>query len=204
MKKTVKPAITNVTTSKWETDALDKLKLLIKQSGKPLDSIFNNFDTNNSGLISRQEFITAIKELSIGLTENDISKIMARVDANSDGVISYSEFVAKLRNDPKFEIRMKQRASNKLAKIKQQMIHHMTSINKAFQMVSKFKPAIFYLILIFHIQFDSTNSSTLTFLDFDHLLKELSKLSSEEVPCYMVVKDLFDAIDNKHDQLIDF
>lgn len=144
MKKTVKPAITNVTTSKWETDALDKLKLLIKQSGKPLDSIFNNFDTNNSGLISRQEFITAIKELSIGLTENDISKIMARVDANSDGVISYSEFVAKLRNDPKFEIRMKQRASNKLAKIKQQMIHHMTSINKAFQMVSKFKPAIFY------------------------------------------------------------
>jgi hypothetical protein len=57
---------------------------------------------------------------------------MNRVDANKDGWISYSEFAAKLRDDPQFEIRMKQRANNKLGHMKQQMTQHMTSIDKAF------------------------------------------------------------------------
>lgn len=140
--KTVRTA--NTQTSKWEADVLDKLKLLIKQSGKPLDKIFKNFDTNQNGLISREEFVDALMSLSLSVSQSDIKKIMDRVDANRDGAISYSEFVAKLRDDPLFEERMKQRASNKLAKLKQMMTQHMQSVERAFGLVSCL---IFYFIM---------------------------------------------------------
>jgi hypothetical protein len=39
----------------------------------------------------------------------------------------------------------------------------------------------------------------LTYLDFDKLVRELSRLSKEACPCYSVIKDLFDAIDLKKD-----
>ena len=43
----------------------------------------------------------------------------------------------------------------------------------------------------------------LTYLDFDKLIRELSRLSKEDCPCYSVIKDLFDAIDTKKDQVLD-
>jgi esterase/lipase len=43
----------------------------------------------------------------------------------------------------------------------------------------------------------------LSYLDFDKLVRELYKLAKEEVPCYSVIKDLFDAIDTNKDQIID-
>ena len=43
----------------------------------------------------------------------------------------------------------------------------------------------------------------MSYLDFDKLIRELSKLSKEEVPCYSVINDMFDAIDSGHDQVID-
>jgi len=43
----------------------------------------------------------------------------------------------------------------------------------------------------------------LSYLDFDKLVRELARLSLEPVPCYSVIKDLFDAIDTKKDQVID-
>lgn len=43
----------------------------------------------------------------------------------------------------------------------------------------------------------------LTFLDWDKMIRELCKLSKTPVPCYSVIKDMFDTIDKKHDQILD-
>ena len=73
------------------------------------------------------------------------------------------------------------RANDRIAKMKEQMIHYMTSTTEAFRM------------------FDSKRNGMLAYLDFDRLVRELARLSNEEVPCYSVIKDMFDAIDSGHD-----
>jgi len=65
------------------------------------------------------------------------------------------------------------------------MFQHMKSPTEAFKM------------------FDSAGTKLLTYLDFDRLVRELSRLSSETCPCYTVIKDLFDFIDAKKDQVVD-
>lgn len=108
----------NTEASQWETDVIDKLKRLIKKSGKSLDLVFNQIDTDGSGMVNEKEFHQAMKLISTGLTKVEIDKIMQRVDANNDGVISYIEFATKFRDDQVFEERMKKRANNKLTSLK--------------------------------------------------------------------------------------
>ena len=43
----------------------------------------------------------------------------------------------------------------------------------------------------------------MTYLDWDQLIRKLSELSKEAVPCYSVIKDMFDTIDTALDQIID-
>jgi hypothetical protein len=100
--------------SRWEADALDKLKRLIKSTGKSLDLIFRQIDSDGSGFISREEFHRALKMISLGLTNMEIQKLMDRVDANNDGQISYVEFAAKFREDPIHEEKMVLRANTRL------------------------------------------------------------------------------------------
>ena len=126
-----------------------------------------------------------MKLLSLGLSDNEIYKIRQRVDANNDGMINYLEFAAKFRDDKEFDKRMKLRANDRIAHMKEQMIHYMTSTTEAFRM------------------FDSRKNGALVYLDFDRLVRELAKLSNQEVPCYSVIKDMFDAIDTAGDALID-
>jgi len=39
----------------------------------------------------------------------------------------------------------------------------------------------------------------MSFLDFDKLIRELQRLSKEPMPCYSVIKDMYDTIDTRHD-----
>ena len=125
-------------TSKWEKEIIERLKKVIKSSGKSISSIFGQFDVDGSGDITSDEFKKAMKMISLGLTDNEIDKIMQRVDANNDGYVSYLEFAAKFRDDPDFDNRMITRANNRLAEFKELMIHYMTSATDAYRMVSKF------------------------------------------------------------------
>lgn len=77
-----------------------------------------------------------MKMISLGLSDNEIYKIMRRTDANNDGVINYLEFAAKFREDAAYDAQMKQRANNRLATLKEQMIQYMTSTTEAFRFVS--------------------------------------------------------------------
>ena len=124
--------------SKWEADVIDKLRRLIKASGKSLDAIFGQFDVDGSGDITAVEFRKAMRLISLTLTDQEIDKNMQRVDANMDGVVSYIEFAARFRDDPAFDERMVERANDRLARMKEKMILYMTSPGDAYRMVSRF------------------------------------------------------------------
>lgn len=185
-KKAQSKRIGNIGASGWETEIIDKLKKLIKSSGKSIDAVFGQFDVDDGGDISAPEFRKAIKMIGgLGLTDTEIDRLMQRVDADGDGQVSYQEFAAKFRDDPDFDVRMVKRANDRLAEFKEKMILYMTSSTDAYKL------------------FDSTRESRMTYLDFDALIRELCKLSKTPVPCYSIIKDMFDTIDTRHDQIID-
>ena len=73
---------------------------------------------------------------------------------------------------------MKKRCNDKLAEIKEKMIYYMTSATDAYRLVS--------ILIYFNIflQFDSSRAGNMTYIDFEKLIRQLSFLSKEQVPCY--------------------
>lgn len=56
-------------------------------------NIFERMDSDGSGTLSKQEFITALTSMELGLTRREINTIMFQIDQDQDGNISYREFV---------------------------------------------------------------------------------------------------------------
>uniref|UniRef100_A0A803NZM4 non-specific serine/threonine protein kinase n=1 Tax=Cannabis sativa TaxID=3483 RepID=A0A803NZM4_CANSA len=62
-----------------------------------LYKVFQYFDKDNSGFITRDELENAMKEHGIG-DEANIKEIISEVDTDNDGRINYSEFCAMMRS----------------------------------------------------------------------------------------------------------
>lgn len=60
---------------------------------------------------------------------------MARIDSNQDGKIDWKEFISKFKTTD-LDDRLKERAKDKMARLKELMMLHMTSPNDAFRFVS--------------------------------------------------------------------
>ena len=128
---------------------LSRLRVLVQQSGKSLDDIFSQFDSDGSGELSRTEFRKALRAMNLGLTILEINEIIELVDkkdisnhsrydlVQGDGKIDYDEFANKLYNMPANERRMLQRANDRLVLLKEQMILYMGSPTDAFRMFNK-------------------------------------------------------------------
>mmetsp|Transcript_86080 Transcript_86080/g.216692 ORF Transcript_86080/g.216692 Transcript_86080/m.216692 type:complete len:423 (-) Transcript_86080:165-1433(-) len=56
-------------------------------------SIFERMDADGSGQLNKQEFITALTSMELGLTRREINTILFQIDQDQDGNISYREFV---------------------------------------------------------------------------------------------------------------
>jgi len=56
-------------------------------------SIFERMDADGSGQLNKQEFISALTSMELGLTRREINTIMFQVDQDQDGNVSYREFV---------------------------------------------------------------------------------------------------------------
>ena len=151
-KKAQSKRIGNIGASAWETEIIDKLKKLIKSSGKSIDAVFGQFDVDEGGDISAGEFRKAIKMIGgLGLTDTEIDRLMQRVDADQDGQVSYQEFAAKFRDDPDFDVRMVKRANDRLAEFKEKMILYMTSSTDAYKLVSNPLISLTSIIIYFFI-----------------------------------------------------
>jgi len=62
-----------------------------------LKHIFNYFDVNKDGSISREEFRSIIKECGMnGYQDRTIDQIIDEVDTNKDGRIDYEEFLRSM------------------------------------------------------------------------------------------------------------
>jgi len=57
-----------------------------------LDIMFNAADTDKNGYLSRNEFLSCMKQLQFGLTNKEIKSLMVDVDKDHDGKIQYEEF----------------------------------------------------------------------------------------------------------------
>jgi len=58
-----------------------------------INSIFERIDQDQSGNLSKQEFVGALTSMELGLTRREINTIMFKIDQDNDGNISYREFV---------------------------------------------------------------------------------------------------------------
>ena len=103
-------------------------------SQKSLEEIFNSMDTDKNGYLSQQEFRHAIRKLNIGVSSQEIDNVMKKIDSNQDGKIDWKEFCAKFKQTDLDE-RLKVRAKDKMGRLKELMILHMTSPNDAFKYV---------------------------------------------------------------------
>ena len=121
--------------SQWENNIIERLRVIIAASNKTLPEIFAEFDEDGNGQITSVEFRNALRRLGLGITSREIDQVMERIDSNGDGKINYEEFAAKFKSSS-FDSRMAARAADKMAKLKELMSLHMTSANDAFRFVS--------------------------------------------------------------------
>jgi len=132
--------------STWNIDIFEKLRQIIRASTKSFEDIFKEFDEDKNGFISQVEFRNAIRKLNLGLTSREIDALLAKIDTNSDGRIDWQEFKSKFRNSD-LDDRLKERAKDKMARVKELMILHMTSPNDAFRFVNKINFIIQYSLM---------------------------------------------------------
>lgn len=141
-------------------------------------------DSDGNGFVSEVEFRNAIRKLNLGMTSREIDQLMRKIDSNSDGKISWQEFISKFKTNDIDET-IKLRGKEKMARLKEQMILHMTSPTDAYRF------------------FDSSKAGKMTYQEFSQMIIKLSGMSGETQPAYAVMKDLFDTVDVRKDGIID-
>ena len=69
------------------------LEAIMRQNGITMRDAFASFDQDGDGVITRSEFRSALRKLSIGLSSTQIDDVLSYVDKDGDGRISFFEFV---------------------------------------------------------------------------------------------------------------
>jgi len=54
--------------------------------------MFNQFDTDGSGVITKENIVTAMQKIGHSITQEELDTIMKEHDIEKNGVISYKEF----------------------------------------------------------------------------------------------------------------
>ena len=81
-------------------DILEKIekKMATTKSINTFEKIFKQFDVDDSGELSRGEFVVGLLELGISVTPSDKKLLFHYFDPNNDGAITYGEFTWVLNN----------------------------------------------------------------------------------------------------------
>ena len=61
----------------------------IREKGLDIRQAFMAFDENKDGMIDNQEFKRTFRIMDLGLTENEIDKLLAWFDPNMTGRLKY-------------------------------------------------------------------------------------------------------------------
>jgi Ca2+-binding EF-hand superfamily protein len=72
-----------------------KLRGILKNRKRgDIDRVFDEFDENGDGVLSRSEFGRALVKLDLDVTKSETSQLMRRFDRDEKGVVSVKDFIA--------------------------------------------------------------------------------------------------------------
>eukprot|EP00250_Pteridium_aquilinum_P004093 c14329_g1_i1 orf=215-796(-) len=67
-------------------------------AAEDLRGIFDHFDENKDGKISREELSSSLQRLGLEVASAELADMIDSVDANKDGFVNYEEFVGLYKN----------------------------------------------------------------------------------------------------------
>jgi len=79
-----------------EQAALETVRMTREELQDYMVAAFKEFDTDESGALSRTEFKACLQSIKVGntrLTRKEMNLVLAQADSDNDGTVSYSEFV---------------------------------------------------------------------------------------------------------------
>ena len=82
----------------WEEIILNKVRDRIQEKGLSIYQAFAAFDENRDGFISHNEFIKTFKTMQLGLTEDEINRMLTYFDPRKTGRIDYNNFCDRVQN----------------------------------------------------------------------------------------------------------
>jgi calmodulin len=68
-----------------------------RDRGVPLRQVFELFDADRDGVISRQELSEAFQLMRLGLSGSDVDRLLRDIDVNQDGRVNIHEFINRLQ-----------------------------------------------------------------------------------------------------------
>lgn len=83
-------------TAMWEEAIIEKVRSRIRDKNLDLKSAFDAFDIDKSGFIDRNEFVKTLKVMQLGLTDEDIDKLLRYFDPRDVGRIYFQTFHDKM------------------------------------------------------------------------------------------------------------
>jgi Ca2+-binding EF-hand superfamily protein len=75
-----------------EEDLVNKTTGGKKGRGPDLKSIFSHFDTDNSGIVAREEFVESLIKLGVDMNRYELNQLYWTLDPDRSGKLSYAEF----------------------------------------------------------------------------------------------------------------
>lgn len=77
----------------WQDAIIRRIcEKLFSLCGADLNRAFSKFDLNNNGQVEYEEFVKTLKNLNVGLTNEQIFELMRSVDVDDDAHIDFKEF----------------------------------------------------------------------------------------------------------------
>ncbi len=73
--------------------------MITNQSISEIKKIFNSYDKDESGILSRNELNRFFRSMKTYFTNQELNEVMYIIDENNDGQVSFQEFIQHIFKD---------------------------------------------------------------------------------------------------------